>query len=188
MQDDPTLPFDAPEPLEEWRPVVGYEGYYEVSSLGRVHSLSKRAQTASAGGILRQTLMGKPGHMRLTVSFSVGGKRKNGPVHRLVAAAFLGPCPDGMEVAHGPGGPHDNRLGNLSYKTHQANIALDMRRDGTVRLGECHSTAKLTEDKVRAIRARYAAGERVADMVREYGASQVSLNKVIRRATWAHVA
>ncbi|WP_248099523.1 HNH endonuclease signature motif containing protein [Corynebacterium kefirresidentii] len=44
-------------------------------------------------------------------------------VHRLVMAAFVGPCPDGMEVCHNDGNPANNYVGNLRYDTHQANYA-----------------------------------------------------------------
>lgn len=42
-------------------------------------------------------------------------------VHRLVMAAFVGPCPDGIEVCHNNGNPADNRLSNLRYGTHSEN-------------------------------------------------------------------
>ena len=57
------------------------------------------------------------------------GKARQRPVHSLVAEAFIGPCPPGQEVRHGPGGSLDNRLVNLSYGTRAENIA-DQYRDG----------------------------------------------------------
>jgi hypothetical protein len=43
------------------------------------------------------------------------GTSKTVPVHQLVAEAFLGPCPKGKVVCHGPGGPEDNSASNLFY-------------------------------------------------------------------------
>lgn len=57
----------------------------------------------------------------------------------------------------------------------------------TTQRGEAHNSAKLTEDKVRSIRARYAAGERQVDLAREFGLSTPNVWYVISRKTWKHV-
>lgn len=51
-------------------------------------------------------------------------------VHRLVAAAFLGPCPPGMQVRHGDGTRDNNQIGNLCYGSPRDNTQ-DAMRDGT---------------------------------------------------------
>lgn len=126
-------------PSEEWRPVVGFEGYYEVSDQGRVRSITRRVPSGrgrtriAAGRILSPTT----GDPYRKVTFKVGGQQTGRNVHRLVALAFLGPCPDGMEVCHINGDHKDNRLSNLRYDTHSAN-----QRD-TVAYGG-HALAKRT--------------------------------------------
>src|SRR5699024_9639299 len=50
-------------------------------------------------------------------------------VHRLVMEAFVGPCPEGMEVCHWNDNASDNRLSNLRYDTRSANT-MDMIRNG----------------------------------------------------------
>lgn len=183
------LPFEEPEPTEEWRPVVGYEGLYEVSSFGRVRSLRRPpGRPGNPGGkILRLIPMGHHGHYRLAVGLSRDGKRKCGPVHRLVAAAFLGPCPEGLQVRHGPGGAYDNRPANLSYGTSLQNN-LDKHRDGTMIRGEAHHKAKLTDAKVVEIRQRTAAGVRSGLLAKEYGVSGRLIRLVVNRKIWTHVA
>ena len=111
--------------MEEWKQVVGYEGKYRVSSYGRVWSYFM-------GGLLKLTINEK-GYVR--VRFSTGekyyGKDRNGVrtrskwyfVHRLVLAAFVGPCPEGQEVLHKNHKRNDNRLENLRYGTHVENMA-----------------------------------------------------------------
>lgn len=118
-------------PTEEWRAVVGYEGLYEVSDQGRVRSLPRLVY--SGGGRYRRHPMtvltvyrGNYSKVRLKVDGR--GATKN--VHALVAAAFLGPRPDGMEVCHNNGRHHDNRSSNLRYDTHAAN-QLDQVAHGT---------------------------------------------------------
>ena len=102
--------------MEKWLPVPGYASY-EVSDHGRVRSLDRP---------------GHPGRVRrpgpgtyLTVSLSVDGKLRTRYIHELVAAAFLGPRPDRMDVCHGPGGKHDNRDAVAAGVTQYAQRTVD---------------------------------------------------------------
>lgn len=102
---------------EKWKSVVGYIGYYEVSDLGRVRSArSGRGTTANR---LLKTPRDTDGYPR--VRLSRFGKAVDVNVHVLVAAAFLGPCPDGHEVDHKDQVRANTRLANLQYLTHSAN-------------------------------------------------------------------
>lgn len=102
---------------EEWRPVVGFEGWYEVSDLGRVRR-STEAPTSHPARIL------KPGLRRgyHGVSLCKYGVVTQRLVHSLVAEAFIGPCPEGLEVGHEDNDRGNNRVGNLSYLTHKQNM------------------------------------------------------------------
>ena len=87
---------------EEWRPVVGYEGLYEVSNLGRIRSLdrvirSKNNSTAIRRGITMKTNVNKQGY--LFVVLSNNGKRKLHKIHRIVAEAFI-PNPNNFKCVH----------------------------------------------------------------------------------------
>lgn len=121
-------------PEERWLPVVGYESSHKVSDLGRVRSLDRivhvtgQSPRRRRGTVLTQHLSPSTGYF--TVTLASAGETRTRAVHRLVAEAFLGPCPVGMEVLHGPRRGRDNHLDNLSYGTKRAN-ALDKRRDGT---------------------------------------------------------
>lgn len=98
---------------EQWRPVVGWEGLYEVSSEGRVRSFRRGAN----GRVLRP---GIASHGYPTVALGRGNTQS---VHVLVAAAFLGPCPEGQEVRHRDGKRTNPRMENLHYGTRGQNIA-----------------------------------------------------------------
>lgn len=116
---------------EEWRPVVGYEGLYEVSDYGRVRSLDRWVTRGSAhhvqpGRVLRPGTT-KGGHQ--LVALSVNGVATSLFVHRLVLAAFVGPCPDGMEGLHWDDDKLNNKLTNLRYGTRGDNLR-DMVRNG----------------------------------------------------------
>lgn len=110
---------------ECWRPIPGYEGSYEVSDQGRVRSLD-RYRTAGGspyltkGQILAATLSGHYYSVKLRAPGQKGQTRR---VHILVALAFLGPRPEGMDTCHNNGDKSDNRLSNLRYDSHAANAA-----------------------------------------------------------------
>lgn len=100
---------------ESWRPVVGYEGAYEVSDRGHVRSLP---------GGQRKGIVLKPvpaGRGYLTVQLCVEGIIRRFYIHHLVALAFIGARPAGLDVCHGNGDFLDNRPANLRYATVSAN-------------------------------------------------------------------
>lgn len=97
---------------EEWRPVPDWPGY-QVSSVGRVLSLKR-------GEPLLMTMYLVRGYRRVSLS-KPGGRRLAG-VHSLVAAAFIGPRPDGLEIRHLNGDPLDNVVTNLTYGTRSENM------------------------------------------------------------------
>lgn len=124
-------------PDEKWLPVVGYEGYYEVSDQGRVRSLTRRVYAGrgrdriSEGRVLSPYLGDH--YVKVRLKRDASGATKN--VHQLVAEAFLGPRPEGMEVCHDNGQNHDNRVENLRYDTHSAN-QFDKVRHGSDHLAK----------------------------------------------------
>lgn len=95
-------------PNEEWRDVVGYEGLYQVSNMGRVKSLPRKHQTREF--IFSQH---KIGNGYLAVTFTQNNQRKTIKVHKLVVNAFL-PIEDGKdEVNHIDENKFNNKLDNL---------------------------------------------------------------------------
>lgn len=113
--------------VENWLPVVGYEGLYEVSDLGRVRSLD-RLDTAGhprKGRVLKQSARGP--YLRVILS---NGKSQNRNVQHLVAEAFIGARPKGLVLRHLNGVAIDNRPCNLAWGTQGQNM-LDKRGHGT---------------------------------------------------------
>lgn len=112
--EDPKVP-DLPG--EEWRPVVGYEALYSVSSYGRIRRDAPGPRTYP-GKILKVQHNGR-GYLH--VQLSKNNRQRHIPVHRLVAAAFLGPA-NGLQVNHMDLNKSNNRLDNLEYVTHSENM------------------------------------------------------------------
>lgn len=100
---------------EEWRPVVGYEGFYEVSDQGRVRSLHRGEPY-----VLKPIKIVSGGY--LTVALSRNNAQTMSRIHRLVLLAFVGEAPDGMVACHNDGDPTNNRLSNLRWDTYSENI------------------------------------------------------------------
>lgn len=137
--------------VEIWKPIVGYEGLYEVSSWGRVRSLDRDVEYEGKmirrrkGKILAQQSL-KGGHLRVTLCRE--GKREHRLVHRLVLEAFEGPCPEGHEALHWNDDPTDNRWPeNLRWGTRSENT-FDKVRNGRhyqARKTHCDNGHEFTE-------------------------------------------
>lgn len=112
-------------PGEEWRPVVGFEEFYAVSSMGRVFS---RPRERTPGGIMRGSLDGY-GYRRVGL-MGPDKKVRNRRIHVLVMRAFRGePTPDAPVIRHLDGDKTNPALANLAYGTQHEN-GLDMVRHG----------------------------------------------------------
>lgn len=113
---------------EIWRPIVGYEGLYEVSSYGRVRSLDRYDSKNCfwKGRILKLNDNGR-GYLR--AHLCLNNKIKNFLVHRLVAQAFI-PNPDNLpEVNHINEDKTNNRVDNLEFCNHKYNVNYGTRTD-----------------------------------------------------------
>jgi hypothetical protein len=88
-------------------------------------------------------------------------------VHRLVLITFVGPCPDGMECLHGPGGKTDNSLANIRWGTPIENAA-DKIRDGTSTQGVRNPSARFDDDIIRSIRRERALGSTTISLAKKY--------------------
>src|SRR5579863_2556812 len=104
--------------IERWLPVVGYEGFYEVSDCGNVRRIAKtrNGKNPKRGNRFQSVLAG---YVRIALT---GINRRQFYVHVLVARAFLGPAPEGHEVNHKDGCGTNNHLENLEYMMRLQNI------------------------------------------------------------------
>lgn len=172
--------------VEQWRPVVGYEGFYEVSDQGRVRSLDRLIATPRAkSGFARRkgrimATIGLNSQRYLFVRPCKGGQPESKAVHRVVLEAFSGPCPEGMEAAHNNGNSFDNRISNLRWDTKSRNNQ-DKWLHGTQQYGEAHPNSKLTEQDVKAIRASTESYQKLAH---SYGVHKSTISFIKTKRNW----
>lgn len=112
--------------MEKWKEIEGYEGYYEVSNMGRVRSVDREVLGPRGGpiklkGKLKKQTPQESGH--LNVIFSKDNVQKGYRVHRLVLCAFGPdkPEPD-SQVMHIDDNPANNRVENLKWGTYTDNM------------------------------------------------------------------
>lgn len=94
---------------EIWKPVLGFEGRYEVSNLGNVKSLTRN-----------KLLKPRSNHRYLFVDLGKDRERKY--IHRLVWETFVGPIPKGLQINHLDENKLNNSLTNLSLVTPRENM------------------------------------------------------------------
>lgn len=112
---------------EQWRRIAGWN--YDISSMGRV----RNAKT----GLIRSNDYDRHGYPRILLC-NGPTVRKRFLVHHLVAAAFIGPKPDGQEVRHINDVRNDNRSDNLTYGTRSDNMYDSIRNGSHNRASRTH--------------------------------------------------
>lgn len=177
---------------EEWRDCVGYEGLYQVSSLGRVRSLDRYvrakngSQSLKRGRILTQKIdrYGYP-----CVVLCNAPARSDITVHRLVAIAFVHGNFEGAQVNHIDGVKTNNIPSNLEFCTsgenvrHSVAIGLQKGRKGTA-----HHSAVLTDDDVRQIKLLLRNGIPQSDIAARFGVGSRAISKINLGQRWSHIS
>lgn len=176
---------EKPE-IEIWKDVVGYEGRYQVSSLGRVKSLTFRNLLRSVPKILKQSPDGFDGYM--TVNLHLGksiGNPKTLKVHHIVLTAFSGSRPSGYYGCHNDGNYLRNYADNLRWDSPKAN-QIDRVIHGTGNIGEDNPRAKLTKESVENIRGELLKGSRgvISLLAKRHNVSISTISDIKRGKTW----
>lgn len=165
---------------EEWRPVVGYEGIYDVSTHGRVRRVEDARRGGWKAGRIMQAGVTKLGYLYVNLFDGVHPNGKKSYVHVLVAAAHIGPKPIGKEVNHIDRDKTNNHVSNLEYKTHLEN----MEHSRLDRVLAIRKSAKVGMETAEEIRTRYQNGERQYMLAEEYGFSRATINQIVNMRIW----
>ena len=168
--------------LEEmWRAIPDYEGWYEVSDWGRFKRI-KAYNTTFVGRILKERVGNKGYHL---VTLSKNGECRVLSAHRVVAAAFIGPCPEGIQVNHIDGNKMNNHIENLEYVTQSENISHAYRIGIKSQEGENNNASKLTVDKVHKIREMLRDGCAYVSIAPLFNVSVAAFGHIARGERWA---
>lgn len=171
--------------IEIWKDIPDYEGFYQVSNWGHVKGLDRIVRNYPIKGRLLALSLKSNGYYRITLCKR--GTEKYFYVHELVAKAFIGERPKGMEINHIDGVRTNNHLDNLEYVTPKQN-GEHATKTGLTPKGERHYSAKLTAEKVLAIRAAYANGGIThKELGKQYQVTREAIREIIRRKNWKHI-
>lgn len=175
--------------MEEWLPAYGFEGYYEISSIGRLRRVKAAARTRP--GLINRPGIDKDGYHRYTMSCDM--VRSTRTAHRMVYEAFVGPIAEGMQINHKNGKKQDNRLENLEVVTPSENTRHGFRVLGRKPpIHPCPGTrngrAKLTEDQVREVFQLRALGWSQQKIADRFGVHQTGVSGILRGASWRHLS
>ena len=174
--------------MVEWRIVPEWTNY-EIAQDGTVRRRMPGKGT-HVGRILKPW-PGRHGYPQVGISRMVGGVHltRSRSVHRLVMAAWVGSCPEGMECHHIDGDKTNPHLSNLEYVTHKDNIrhAVADGLWGRAR-GEASGSTKLNAWQVRLARSLYDCGEmRIAQLAKLFGITRAPMGYIVHRQTWTHI-
>lgn len=170
---------------EVWKDIIGYEGYYQASNLGRIRSLDRyityvNGRVDLVRGQIKALRVRKDGY--LTLNLCKDCKKKTHSVSVLVYEAFKGKRTKGMHVCHNDSNPLNNKLDNLREDTPAGNF-FDKIANGTTARGERQGAHKLSVSQVMSIRSDPRPQRIIAA---EYGVSQGHISRIKRRAEWRH--
>lgn len=156
------------------RPIPSCPGY-EASADGQIWSVESNWR-----GYGDRPLQPRPntdGYFKVRVQ--QGADRKNYPVHRLVAEAFLGPCPDDMQVCHRDGNRLNNWWPNLRYGT-AADNANDRAHHGRTAVSTVNGNGGLLDEDVAEIHALGRQGVPQPEIARRVGCSRTYAGMILR--------
>lgn len=169
------------------KPIPGFPGYYATEN-GRIWSASRKDYSGHCRkGKFLTSVLDRNGYYR--VCLCINGKHYNRLVHRLILAAFSGPCPNKCCCRHLNGIKTDDRIFNLMWGTYKENQA-DCKLHGTNPIGERNPKAKLTEQDVKEIRQIYETqfhwGLR-CKLAQIYNVTPQNIRCIVKRLTWKHI-
>lgn len=172
---------------ERWLPVVGFEGRYEVSDLGRVRRLSRDKRNRAGPHIALTPFRTEDGYLGVGLGMGPGRRPRNHLVHGLVARAFIGePSPEQV-INHKDFDTTNNCVQNLEWVTPAQNVAWSKAAGRLINFhasGTANPRAKLSEEDVAEIR-RLRGQVSQAELGRRFGVSKTAIRYAQTGRNWS---
>lgn len=174
--------------IENWKPVAGYEDFYEVSDLGRIRALFESWNGRYKAGRIIQPIQRPDGYLMVNLYYpGANQKGKTCTVHKIVLDAFVGPRPKSLVCRHLDGTRSNNATTNLKWGTREENVQ-DAKDHGTLACGERCALSKLSSRAVLEIRSRFDAGVLSRVIAEQFGISRPQASRIGNRKSWTHLA
>ncbi len=173
---------------ETWRDIPGYEGYYQVSDLGRVKALVRKKRTRSGGFFWLKESIKEPYPQSdgyLQIGLNKDGKKSHFLLHRLVGMAFIS-GDWSLEINHIDFNRANCRVDNLEWETRQGNVAYS-HNNGRYEFKEERGLTKLKTSDVIEIRTLSGLVPRKT-LAERYGVTVPTIGQIQLRNAWKHVA
>jgi len=165
-------------PVEQWKPIPDFPGY-DVSDCGRIRSYYERNVTGwCIADVPQRILKGGIDRYPFVCIRDAGGASQVKTVHSLVMLAFVGLCPDGLEICHNDGDHQNNSLTNLRYDTHVSNMQ-DACEHGVMN--------SLSAQDILDIRNRRINGATYTDMARDYQVAISTISAICQGNSYRYI-
>ncbi len=174
--------------MEDWKDVNGYEGLYQVSSLGNVKSMTRRVAFRNGDRLVKERMLRSglvSGYRNITLAKD--GKTETITVHRLMMLSFFPRPKADLQVNHINGVKDDNRLENLEWVTPARNTNHSIEIGLRDNRGEANVKAKLQQEDVLEIRRLIAGGTPLKLIASKYEVETPCIWKIQHRKTWQHI-
>ena len=164
---------------EVWKPVPGYEQFYEISNHGRLASFARGERRI-------RKLNSRTQYLSASLKSLDEKSQKTIYIHKTVAKLFLGPRPEDCVIRHLDGNRYNNQVSNLAYGTVKQNHE-DLIKHGTHR-HENNGRALLSERCVKAIKFLHSSG--LVDAValsKAFEVHEATIRAIIKGRNWKDV-
>jgi len=165
---------------EEWKPIIGYEGLYEISNFGRIKTL-KRKFVLQTKLFKQQTSI----YGYYIVTLNKGNKEtKNYLVHILVAKHFIPNPQNKPEVNHKKGIKKDNRFFELEWSTKLENVQHAFSTGLVCHKGVKNANCKLSDNDVIEI---FNSTDSYKELSERYAVNKTLISSIKTGSRWGHL-
>jgi hypothetical protein len=175
-----------------WKPVKGFEEYYEVSEDGEIRTIERYITLPTHKYLKKQKILTQfvdgRGYMHVKL-YDGKGKPKSTTTHRVVAMTFLENPENLPEINHKDANKLNNCLSNLEWISRGDNIKHAYKyRDPKTYKGSGNKNSKLIEEQVISIRKEHEVNKTsYKQLAEKYNVGITLIGYIIRRKVWKHV-